>query len=401
MSRATRPATPPFLYLAATAAGKRSLGMRQARSERALAAALRKDRKVLLKSWRLPAALSSTPKLTLKDHAVLNEQMHQLLSRGVPLVETLEVCAQTVSPKARGIVEGLKDEVAAGAAFSSATRASGSFDTVTAAIYAAAERTGDLAGAAEQLAQNARRQLAVSGKAATLMIYPAIVFAIGVIVSVVMLTWLVPRIGGALEGAGLDLPAFTRAVMGVGLALRENWLIVLGLLAALVVAGVVGRVWVAGALGRLARKVPGLRGVLLAQESARFFSVMAAMSRAGVPLAEGLGVSIHAIGDPKLKGELVTVRDKLVQGGVLRRLLEEVLSFPLATRRLLIAADRAGDLESAFSALADDMAVELDKRSSRLLAALEPLLLVLLFLAIGTLMMSVMVPLLTATSGMI
>lgn len=375
--------------------------MKQARSERALAAALRKDRKVLLKSWKLPASLASAPKLTLKDHAVLNEQMHQLLSRGVPLVETLEVCAQTVRPQARQLVEAIREDVAAGAAFSTAARKTGSFDTVTTAIYAAAERTGDLAGAAEQLAQNARRQLAVTGKAATLMIYPAIVFAIGVLVSLVMLTWLVPRIGGALEGAGLDLPAFTKIVMGVGLGIRENWLIIAGVVAGLVVAGVLGRVVVLGVINGFARKLPGLRGVLLAQESARFFSVMAAMSRAGVPIAEGLGVSVHAINDPKLRGQLVGVRDKLVQGGVLRKLLDEVTTFPLATRRLLIAADRAGDLESAFSALADDMAVELDKRSSRLLAALEPLLLVLLFLAIGTLMMSVMVPLLTATSGMI
>jgi type II secretory pathway component PulF len=88
----------------------------------------------------------------------------------------------------------------------------------------------------------------------------------------------------------------------------------------------------------------------------------------------------------------------MIEGGVLRILIEGVDALPLPTRRLLIAAERAGDLESAFETLADDMAVELDRRSTRLLAALEPLLIVLMFLVIGTLVLAIMIPLIKSTS---
>src|SRR5690606_19742796 len=110
---------------------------------------------------------------------------------------------------------------------------------------------------------------------------------------------------------------------------------------------------------KVSRGLPVIRGVALTSESARFFSVMAAMTRAGVPLADALGTGVEAIGHPVLREELRTLRTRLVEGGVFRNLIEKVEAFPLAVRRLLIAADRAGDLETAFSGLADDQAKEL------------------------------------------
>jgi len=389
---------PPHLYLAVTAAGKRQLGIRQARSERALAESLRASRQVLLRSWELPAWLASEKSLKLKDHAILNEQLAQLLARGVPLVEALDVTAQTVRAAAADTVARIRDLVAEGASFADACRRVGGFDPVTVAIYRAAERTGDLAGATAQLGRSARRQLAIAGKAVTLMIYPLIVLMIGLGVSVLMLMWIVPKIGTALTQAQADLPALTRAIMGLGELLRSQWLIVL----VVVVAGVVGVLIARKPIGRsamrLARRLPLMRDVLMAQETAGFFSVMAAMTRSGVPLADALSVSIGSIGHAGLRGELTHLRNRLVEGGVLRELIDEVKTLPLPTRRLLIAAERAGDLESAFDTLADDMSEEVEKRSSRLLAALEPALLLVLFGVIGTLMLSIMIPLISATS---
>ena len=61
-------------------------------------------------------------------------------------------------------------------------------------------------------------------------------------------------------------------------------------------------------------------------------------------------------------------------------LVENVSALPLATRRMLIAAERSGGLETPFEGLAEDLAADVDRRSSRLLAALEPALIVVMFL---------------------
>lgn len=398
MSRAqTRPNS--FLFVAANSQGGRRFGVRQAPGERALAETLRRERLVLMRTWRLPGWVAAEPKLRLKDHMALNSQLSQLLTRGVPLVEALEVTATVVHPGCRPIVERMRELVAAGTSFGDACQSVGVFDSVSVAVYRAAERTGDLAGAGKQLATSAKRQLAVSGKAATLLIYPAIVMTISVAVSVMMLTVIVPKVGNALKSSGVELPWFTSMLMGLGEFMRARWLLlVLALLG--VIAGVVFlRKQILTVIMRVMRRSPLVGQVVLTQESARFFSVMAAMTRAGIPLADSLGVGVNAIGHPKLKEELATLRTKLIEGGLLRVLIERVTSLPLATRRLLIAAERSGDLEQAFDGLAADLADEVDKQSTRVLALLEPLLIVLMFAFIGSLLLAIMVPLIRATSA--
>lgn len=399
MSRAapTRPTS--FVFVAATSQGGRRFGMRQAQGERALAETLRRERLVLMRTWKLPAWAAPSLKLRLKDQEALNSQLAQLLSRGVPLVEALEVTATVVHQSCRPIVERMREMVAAGSSFGDACQAVGVFDTVTIAVYRAAERTGDLAGAAKQLAVSAKRQMAVSGKAATLMIYPSIVMTISIGVTLMMLTVIVPKVGQALVSGGIELPWFTRMLMGTGLFLRERWLMVLLAVLGAAAAAVFLRKQIGALAMRGMRRTPLVKGVVLTQESARFFSVMAAMTRAGIPLADALGVGINAVGHPKLRAELVTMRTKLIEGGLLRVLIERVTSLPLATRRLLIAAERSGDLEQAFDGLAADLADEVDKQSSRVLAMLEPLLIVLMFMVIGSLLLAIMIPLMKATSA--
>jgi general secretion pathway protein F len=316
----------------------------------------------------------------------------------VPLVEALEVTASAVSPSAKPIVEKMRELVAAGSSFGDACQKTGKFDRVTIAVYRASERTGDLAGAAKQLAVNARRQLAVSGKAATLMIYPAIVLFIAICVTTGMLTLVVPRISAAFKGMNVALPFYSKVVMGTGEWMRSHFLWVVMAFGCLLIAVIATRKQVIATVLRGARRIPLMRDVILAQESARFFAVMAAMTRSGVPLADALGVANDAVGLPVLRRQLGTLRQKLIEGGVLRALIENVDALPLSTRRLLIAAERSGDLETAFDGLASDLADEVDRRASRLLAALEPVLIVLMFTIIAAILLSIMIPLITLTS---
>jgi general secretion pathway protein F len=99
---------------------------------------------------------------------------------------------------------------------------------------------------------------------------------------------------------------------------------------------------------------------------------MAALSRSGVPVADAIAVAANAISHPTLRRQFDRLRVKLVEGGVLPRLIDGVDALPIATRRLLIAADRAGDLDTAFDSLAEDMGDALEAQTQRLLARSSP-----------------------------
>ncbi len=392
-ARTRKPAS--YLYFAATPVGGRKAGVRVAAGPHALAANLRQDRLLLLNSWRLPVSLGDSRALPLKDLAGVNDVLAQLLTRGVPLVEALDTTTQTVSPRLSPRIAQVREKVAAGTSFADACDQTGMIDRVTTAVYRAAEKSGDLGGAASQLATTARRQLAVQEKALTVMMYPAIVTTLSVLIAFGMMTFVVPTIGEQLEDAGADIPLFTQGIVGIGRFSRDNLLwvgIVFGLLLTVAIilrAGVVGFV-----LG-LARKMPAVRELVVAQESARFFTVMAAMSRSGVTLADSLSIGALAISHPRMRRELGTLRTRLVEGGSLPTLIDSVSSLPIAARRLLVAAERSGEMDSAFETLSEDMVREVERRSARLLAALEPALIVLMFLLIGTIILSIMIPLLT------
>jgi type II secretory pathway component PulF len=390
----------PFLCLTTKPGGGRSVLVRTAATPGQLASALRKERLTVLHSVALPKAFTPEKGLKLADQAVLNEQLYALLSRGVPLVEALEVVAGTVTPVARPVVRHMREAVASGTSFSDACDKTGVFDAVTIAVYRAAERTGDLAGAARQLAISMRRTIVVTGKAQSLLIYPLVLLVVSVVVSFVLLVGVLPSIGERLtELQDIRLPVYSQVLFAVGIFLRANILPVVLILGVAIGLCVVLRKAIIASTLRAARSLPLVRDVMLASESARFFTVMSAMSKAGVPLADGLATANLVIGHPKLRKQLDNLRSKLVAGGLLRQLIEQVEALPLATRRLLLAAERSGDLDSAFGSLAQDMTDEVERQSSRLLAFLQPLLIVIMATLVGGLLMAILIPILTLSSN--
>ncbi len=402
----TQVPTSTFVYSAMTPAGKRSLGLRAAKDETQLARELKRHDLLLVRSWRMPGFLAglasdrSSARLPLKDEAAVNEQLHVLLSRGVPLVEALEVASTVVSSRSRDRIERMRELVAGGTSFAEACREVGGFDDVAIAVYRAAERTGDLAGAGDRLAQAARRRLAVRGRAVTVMIYPAIVSIVSIGLLFVMLTFLVPQIAQSVADMGVEPPWFSKVVFTLGTSMKTNanamLLIAAGLLA---IAIAFGRLVIAGVVA-VARRIPAINDLMLASELTRFFSVLGAMTKTGVPLAEAMSTATGVIGAPKLRGQLEDLRRSLVEGGVLRRLIERVDALPLATRRLLIAAERSGDLDQAFDGLAEDMADQVKTKSDRLLALMEPAVILLMLGVLGPLILAIALPMIQlSTSG--
>jgi len=276
------------------------------------------------------------------------------------------------------------------------TQIEGGFEPVTISVYRAAERTGDLGAAGKRLADSAKRQLAIRGKTITVMIYPLVVTSISLLIVIGILTFLVPMFSKQFEQMGFDdLNILSRAVFATGTWLSENKPLALLIAGILGVLAFLARNRLMGVFFSVLRKLPAVDTLLLTVESARFFSVMGAMTKSGVPLAEALGTSTDVIANPKLRTQLQTLRRKLVEGGVLRTLIEDVTALPLATRRLLIAGERGGDLDSVFDALSIDLADDVDTRTARLLALLEPLIIVGMFSLIGPLIMAIALPLMT------
>lgn len=388
-----------YFFQAMTAAGAKTLGFRAASDESQLADELRREQLMLLKSWRLPLRAPSAVGLPLKDEAALNDQLAILLSRGVPLVDSLEVASSVVSTASKGRIMRLREAVAAGLSFSEACEKSGAFDDATIAVYRSSERTGDVAGAAKRLSISAKRRLSIRGKAVTVMIYPLVVLSISVLAFSGLLIFLVPTIAEQMRQMKTTLNVYSQAVFATGEWLNAHLGLTLGVVLMLAIGAVVLRQRVFDGFMRLLQRFPAVARLILTVELTRFFSVMASMVKSGVPLADALSTSVNVLSSRRLREQMGAVQKGLVEGGLWRTLVERTDALPLATRRLLIAAERAGDLDSAFDSLSQDMADEVEVRSSRLLALLEPGAILLMFALIGPLILAIAIPLMTIRSG--
>lgn len=384
-----------YLYQAVKPTGQKSYGFRSAIDESSLADALRRENLLLERAWRLPGSGSAPKGVSTKDEVALNEQLQTLLTRGVSLVEALEVSSTVVTPECRPRVERMREMVASGTSFAGSCQQVGGFDDVTIAVYRAAERTGDLGSASGRLAEAARRRQQIAARAVTVMIYPSVIFTVSILLFGAILMFLVPMIAGQLRELGGSIPWFSEAVFSVGEWMRAHMFAVLLGAAGAVFLVVALRSRLGAGLAWVGRRIPIIANLMITVEMARFFSVMAAMTRSGVPLAEALAGATGVISDAELRGQLDKLRRGLVEGGTFRTLIEEVDAMPLATRRLLIAGERAGDLESVFDALSGDMATEVERKSSRLLAMLEPAAILAMFALLAPLIMAIAIPLMT------
>jgi len=296
--------TTPFIFVAVKPTGGRTLGVRYASDPSELATTLSQTNLLLLRSWRMPSWTARVDRLSLKDQAALNEQLGALVDRGVPLVEALEVAQTVVSKKSAPTIAKLRDSVSSGDSFADACRKSGAFDEVVSTVYRSAERAGQLGDSARRLAHSAKRRLQIGSKVATMMIYPSVVLAVAVVVTLIVLTMVVPRVADTLEQATGGLPWYTQLVLGVSLALRNNTMtIALAVGSALIVAILLRSVMLRVVAAAL-RRAPIFSTVMLTSESARFFSVMAAMTRTGVPLAEALSVATGVVTHRRLRHQL-------------------------------------------------------------------------------------------------
>ncbi|HVZ93353.1 MAG TPA: type II secretion system F family protein [Phycisphaerales bacterium] len=388
-----------FFFQAMTPTGGKKFGLRAALDETKLGDDLRREQLLLLKAWRVPIGSPGEERIALTDQAALNEQLALLLSRGVPLVEALEVAASVVTDRMKAKVERMREQVGAGASYSRACEMVGGFDAVSVAVYRAAERTGDLAGAANRLAQSAKRRLAIAGKTLTVLIYPAAVCTIAVLAFLGLLVFVVPQLAEQIKQIAPKINAFSAFVFATGTWMRGHLLLTVAIFLGVIVTVMFMRRYVFDAFIAVARKIPAIKNLLLTIEMARFFSVMAAMTRTGVPLADALATATGVITNPTLRDQFVKLQKGLVEGGLFRTLVERVEELPLSTRRLLIAAERGGDLETAFDSLSGDLSNEVDTRAGRLTALLEPLLICLMFALIAPLILAIAIPMMTARTS--
>lgn len=321
-----------------------------------------------------------------------------LLESGLELDRALGALGRMAPPRWQPLLVAVRAEVQGGSGLAEAlSRFPRLFPPAYTGLVRAGEAAGNLEAVLRRLAGYRAEEEEVRRFIRTALVYPAVVAGASVAAAAVMLTFVVPRFAALFRQFHQRLPWPTQVVVGLGSAAVAHWPLWLAALAALPF-GV--RAWLRSAGGRAAlerwaAQLPGVRGVVHRLAVARFARSAEMLLASGLTLSRSLAVLAEAEGSPRL-GRLVAEAHKQVESG---RSLAAVLAdqgfFPGPAVEMIGVGEETGNLETAFNRVAELYGAEARERTRRLLALVEPALILGMAALVGLVVAAMLLPVLS------
>ncbi len=329
----------------------------------------------------------------------LLQEMATLLAAGIPLLDALDTITRQHSGRFRQSILLLRDHVAAGGSLAEAMSLQPAlFDDLCVNIVEVGENAGNLEASLERLVEFRRRSAGLKNRVASALMYPCIVMAAGLAVSVFLMMYVMPNLLTVLLDSGKELPAATVVVKTVSDALVGWWWAILLALGA--VAGIVGGVLRTekglAAWHRFQLRIPLIGDLIRKQAIARMSMVMATLLKNDETFVGAVRIIQRTVRNRVLRDALVACERAVVGGRDIAVALESTDAFPPLVVQVFAVGQASGRLEEMLEELASDYDTQVDIASARLTTLLEPLMMVILAILVGFIAFATILPILEA-----
>lgn len=333
--------------------------------------------------------------------ALFTRQLATLVRAGMPLVRGLEVLArQESSPRFRAMVNELAATIRAGESLSEAlAQHPRVFDRLYVSMVRAGEAGGVLHLVLERLAGFLEKSARLKARIAAAMTYPVIVLVLAGGIVAALMVFVVPRFEQIFTGLlkGQPLPALTRFVLSVSGVVQHHGGWCLGMVAlGAVVFAVVRRT----ARGRRAidwakLHCPVLGALLLKTAIARFSRTLGTLLASGVPILQALLITRDTSGNMQVSEAIALVHERVKAGENLAGPLAASGVFPAMVVGLTEVGEETGKLPEMLGRIADAYEEEVDNAVAGLTAMIEPILIVVLAVLVGTVVLALFLPIIS------
>jgi type IV pilus assembly protein PilC len=397
-----------YLYKAANQAGQTVEGLIEASDKKAVVFALRAKSLYLLNlsevnqrnSMDIALGSAMLPKRTL---AVFCTQFASILKAGVPLIQALSILEeQTENLKLQKILQAVGEDLQRGKGLSEAlSMHERTLPPILIKMVEAGEISGTLDVSLERLATTFEKEYQITKKIRSAMMYPAIVSIVAVIVVIFMLLFVIPKFMGFFSSSGTELPAITKFMLGMSDFIKNNWMILLGVLM-MIYAGF--KVYKSSPVGRLSLDSLKLRAPIFKKAvtrilAARFSRTLATLTSTGVSLTQSLRIASKVVGNRLAENKLNDVEEAIKQGKSLNAAISSAALFPGMLVHMTKIGEESGTLDQMMGKAADYFEEEADAAITKLTTILQPVLLVIVAVIILFVMLSVLMPMLTMYSN--
>jgi len=410
---------PLFAYSAVDAQGKTHQGTLEANSAADAATAIKKKGQFPTNISETTAAASGkaagkgfsfkfslgggggTGKVPSKTLTVFTRQLSTLISAGLPLLRSLRTLGkQEKDANLKKIMLGLSESVEGGTTFSEAlTQHPKAFNK----LYVNMVKAGELGGVLEivltRLAEFAEKSQRIKGKVTSAMVYPLVVLTIAVGIVTFLMLFIVPKFEEIFKDmlGGRPLPFITQMVMDLSRFIQGNFLliaggIVVGVFATRFAMNVPG---IAAAVDSYKLKIPLFGDMLTKTSVARFSRTLGTLVSSGVPILQALNITRDTAGNLRVSKAVESIHDNVKEGESMVTPMEVSGIFPPMVVSMVQVGEETGQLPDMLTKVADVFEEEVDNAVSGLTSLLEPVMIVLLALVVGTIVVALFLPLIT------
>ncbi len=326
-------------------------------------------------------------------------QLSDLLENGVPLLQSLGLLAeQTPDATLRDVLTEVRDDVSEGVPLDqAAARHPRVFSELTVSMIRAGSEGAFLEDALRRIATFLELQEELKGKVKGAMAYPLFLMIGGIVVTLVLVVFFVPKFEGLfirLERQGTGLPLATHLLLGMSdFLLRFGWTLLL------VLAGVVVSVrhYLQTDGGRLLTDRWKLRLPLAGRiyhETAlsRFCRVLGTLLHNGVPILKALQISSDSVGNRILAQAIRDSAENISSGQALSQPLAASGLIPPATMAMIRVAEESNSLDTVLVNIADVMDKRVERKLTLMVRFIEPVMLVLIGGAILFVLVALLLP---------
>ena len=341
-----------------------------------------------------------------KQLTTFTRQLSTLINAGLPLMRALRVLQRQEKNLAlRDAVTQMAESIESGSTFAEALAAHPKiFDRLFVNMVKAGELGGVLDVVLARLAEFQEKAEKIKGKVKSAMTYPMVVLFMAIAILMFLMTYIVPKfsdIFGDLMG-GKGMPLITQFVMNASAMIKNNILMVLIAVAALVM---VIKLLAKTTQGRLALDKFKLHapvfGTLISKNSiSRFTRTLGTLMSAGVPVLQALNIVKETVGNEVISRAVATIHDAVKEGENMAPPIASSKVFPPMVISMVEVGEETCALPDMLMKIADSYDDDVDNAVAAMTSIIEPLLIIFLAVVVGTIVIALFMPLVSIIGGL-
>src|SRR3989440_1013317 len=344
-------------------------------------------------------------KVKSKVLTTFTRQLATLVDAGLPLLRGLRVLEkQEKNPTLKNIIAELALSIEGGSTFSEARPQR---PKVFNRLYVNMVKAGELGGVLEvvlnRLSEFMEKAQKIKGKVIAAMFYPVAVLVVAVAILMVLMIKVIPSFEQVFVGMGegRPLPAFTRLVLGISRAVKDNILMTMGIVAVVIVLFVLfkktkfGRhVW-----DKFKLKMPVIGPVVNKVAISRFTRTLGTLISSGVPILQALTIVKETAGNVIVSDAVSAVHESVKEGETITAPLEASGVFPPMVISMVDVGEQTGALPELLLKIAANYDQEVDNAVAAMTSLLEPIMIVCLGVIVGSIVIAMALPLIKLIEG--